>query len=206
MKKAIIVFQKAAVLGKVKTRLAKHLGDAQALKVYRYLVAHTHRLLEQIDTDIFVYFSGEPDAEFGENSNYHIRRQCEGDLGLRMATAFEEVFDAGYEQVLVIGTDCYELKSSILVEAFQGLNDADLVIGPAKDGGYYLLGLTMPEPKLFNGIKWSTASVFPKTMEIAASLGKSVFLLPVLNDVDRYEDLGELGTLLDLKTNNIHYI
>lgn len=206
MKKAIIVFQKAAVSGKVKTRLAKHIGDAQALKVYQYLVAHTHRQLEEIEAEIFVYFSGEPDEEFGDNSNYQIRRQCEGNLGLRMATAFEEVFDVGYEQVLVIGTDCYELKSSILVEAFQGLNDADLVIGPAKDGGYYLLGLTMPEPKLFDGIAWSTASVFPDTMEIAASVEKSIFLLPVLNDVDRYEDLGELRTLLDLKTINIHYI
>lgn len=199
MKIAIIVFQKAAVLGKVKTRLAKRIGNAQALKVYQYLVAYTHRHLESINADIFVYFSGEPDEELGVTSNYHIRRQCEGDLGLRMATAFGEVFEAGYDQVLIIGTDCYELNSDILREAFQGLNNSDLVIGPAKDGGYYLLGLNKPEPKLFDGIAWSTASVFPDTMEIAASLGKSVYLLPVLSDVDRYEDLGELASLLGVE-------
>lgn len=202
MKKAIIVFQKAAVLGKVKTRLANRIGNEQALNVYTYLVAYTHRQLAEIDADIFVFFAGNPDATFGGISNYCIRQQCEGDLGMRMATAFAEVFAAGYDQVLVIGTDCYELKASMLEEAFQGLNDADLVIGPAKDGGYYLLGLTKPEPKLFDGIEWSTASVFPDTMEIAASLGKSVYFLPELNDVDRYEDLGELGILLGVKEIN----
>jgi rSAM/selenodomain-associated transferase 1 len=204
MKKAIIVFQKAAVLGKVKTRLAKRVGNTQALKVYQYLVAYTHRQLEEIEAEIFVYFSGEPDTRFSTNSNYHIRRQCKGDLGLRMATAFGEVFDAGYDQVLVIGTDCNELKSNILVEAFQGLKDADLVIGAAKDGGYYLLGLCKATPELFDGIKWSTASVFGDTMEIAASLGHSVYLLPVLNDVDRYEDLGELGALLGIEPLGEH--
>lgn len=199
MKKAIIVFQKAVVFGKVKTRLAKRIGNAQALKVYQFLIAYTHRQLKEVEADIFVYFSGEPDEVFGDNSNYHIRRQCEGDLGLRMATAFGEVFDAGYDQVLIIGTDCYELNSDILREAFQGLNDADMVIGPANDGGYYLLGLNKSEPTLFDGIAWSTASVFPDTMEIAASLGKSVYLLPELNDVDRYEDLGELASLLGVE-------
>ncbi|HSI75267.1 MAG TPA: TIGR04282 family arsenosugar biosynthesis glycosyltransferase [Lunatimonas sp.] len=203
MRKAIIVFQKAAVFGKVKTRLAQRIGDDQALKVYRYLVAHTHRQLADFDADIFVFFAGEPEPVFGANSEYHYRRQCEGDLGLRMASAFAEVFDAGYEQVLIIGTDCHELKSNILQEAFQGLNATDMVIGPAKDGGYYLLGLTSLNQKLFRGIAWSTSSVFADTMEIAASLGMSVYLLPTLSDVDRYEDLGELSALLGVKQINM---
>ncbi|WP_158858787.1 TIGR04282 family arsenosugar biosynthesis glycosyltransferase [Lunatibacter salilacus] len=203
MKKAIIVFQKAAVSGNVKTRLAQRIGDAQALKVYSFLVAYTHRQLEDMDADIFVFFAGEPDSVYSENSNYHICRQCGGDLGARMAAAFAEVFDAGYEQVLIIGTDCHELKSNILQDAFQGLNATDMVIGPAKDGGYYLLGLTSPIPELFEGIQWSTASVFTDTMEIASSLVNSVYLLPILSDVDRYEDLGELSALLGLKEINM---
>lgn len=203
MKKAIIVFQKAAELGKVKTRLAQRIGNAQALKVYTYLLAYTHRQLEQIDADIFVYFYGESDAAFGANSNYHIRQQCDGDLGVRMATSFAEVFDAGYDKVLVIGTDCFELTSTILKDAFQAFTGAEMVIGPAKDGGYYLLGLTKPIPELFNGMVWSTASVFTDTMAITASLGLSVYHLPVLSDVDRYEDLGELTSLLGLKAKDL---
>jgi len=199
MKKAIIVFQKAAVSGKVKTRLAQRIGNAQTLQVYRFLVAHTHLQLAEIDADIFVFFAGEPDANYGSNPNYHIRQQSDEDLGLRMATAFAEVFDIGYEQVLVIGTDCYELYPAILEEAFQSFNQADLVIGPAKDGGYYLLGLTQPVPELFSGIAWSTSNVYTQSMAIAASLGISVYDLPLLSDVDRYEDLGELASLIGIK-------
>jgi uncharacterized protein len=196
MKKAVIVFQKAAVPGKVKTRLAQRVGDAQATKVYRYLVAHTHRQLEKIDADIYIFFAGDIDDQYYASPRYHIRQQCEGDLGLRMSTAFAEVFDIGYNQALIIGTDCYEMKSSILVDAFQALNGDDMVIGPAKDGGYYLLGLPKPIPELFNGIAWSTSTVFNHTLDIAATLGVSVHELPALNDVDRYEDLGELSNLL----------
>ena len=199
MKKAIIVFQKAAELGKVKTRLAQRIGNAQALQVYRFLVDHTHRQLVDIDADIFIYFSGEPDVSYDGNRNYHIRSQKQGDLGKRMETAFAELFDAGYDQVLIIGTDCYELKPTILMEGFQAFNAADMAIGPAKDGGYYLLGLTKQVPELFNGIEWSTPNVFPETMAKAASLGIRVSRLPVLSDVDRYEDLGELGPLLGVK-------
>jgi rSAM/selenodomain-associated transferase 1 len=116
-----------------------------------------------------------------------------------MATAFAEVYGAGYQQVLVIGTDCYELQTKVLEEAFQALDQNDMVIGPAKDGGYYLLGLTQQVPELFNGISWSTSQVKTQTMEIAASLGIGVYELPVLSDVDRYEDLGELASLLGVK-------
>jgi rSAM/selenodomain-associated transferase 1 len=199
MKRAIIVFQKKAVSGKVKTRLATRIGNAQALHVYRFLVRHTHNQLVAIDADIFVFFAGEAEGMYSSIPNYHIRKQCEGDLGLRMATAFKEVFGAGYDQVLVIGTDCYELQTNVLEEAFQALDQNDMVIGPAKDGGYYLLGLTQQVPELFSGISWSTSQVKTQTMEIAASLGIGVYELPVLSDVDRYEDLGELASLLGVK-------
>ncbi|MEX2512600.1 MAG: TIGR04282 family arsenosugar biosynthesis glycosyltransferase [Cyclobacteriaceae bacterium] len=198
MKKAIIVFQKYPEPGKVKTRLAKTIGEGKAALLYAFLVRHTHQQLAPVQADIIIYHDGKIDYSDYPERRYFFEVQKGRDLGEKMKQAFSEIFDKGYDKILIIGTDCYELKSSHLDNAFNLLEENDLVIGPAKDGGYYLLGLqAAPDPQLFEGISWSTSSVLEETLRIANKLGLRVKLLEVLNDVDRLEDLGDLKDALD---------
>ncbi|MCC5937287.1 MAG: TIGR04282 family arsenosugar biosynthesis glycosyltransferase [Lunatimonas sp.] len=199
MKQAVIVFQRTPEHGKVKTRLAVDIGEEDALRVYKFLLRHTHRVLESLSADIHVFVTGAcSDDSSSPPPNYYFHRQQGIDLGARMNAAFVKVLTLGYERVMIIGTDCYELSSEILRQAFVELAHKDLVIGPAQDGGYYLLGLTKPTPHLFTEIPWSTSSVCSDTLRRAKELGLTCGLLPVLRDVDTAEDLGVLRQLLDL--------
>jgi rSAM/selenodomain-associated transferase 1 len=186
---AIIIFQKKPERGKVKTRLAKSIGDKKAVEVYRYLLDHTHQQVALLNVTVFVFFEKEVQAEFLPNNNYHSAIQSKGNLGERMKAAFQEIFDQRYQKAVIIGTDCMELEAEILKEALHSLEFHDLVIGPAKDGGYYLLGMKKVHPALFESKSWSTATVFSDTMEEAACLGLRVDVLQRLSDVDIYEDL-----------------
>ncbi|MEX2565226.1 MAG: TIGR04282 family arsenosugar biosynthesis glycosyltransferase, partial [Cyclobacteriaceae bacterium] len=198
MKKAIIVFQKYPEPGKVKTRLAKTIGKEKAALLYGYLVAHTHQQLKPIQADIVIYHDGKINYSDYPESRYFFDVQEGKDLGEKMGKAFSNQFSKGYDKILIIGTDCYELKSRHLEEAFNILEERDMVIGPALDGGYYLLGFrAAPAAQLFEGIAWSTASVLEETLNIAHQLGYSVKLLEMLNDVDRWADLGDLKDILD---------
>ena len=118
-----------------------------------------------------------------------VQRQGEGDLGDRLSQAFQTAFAEGKEAAIVLGTDCPELDAALLEQAFQELQLHDLVLGPASDGGYYLLGLRQPVPELFANIPWSTSTVLSQTLAIAEQLGLSIALLPTLSDVDYPEDL-----------------
>ncbi|WP_209330080.1 TIGR04282 family arsenosugar biosynthesis glycosyltransferase [Lunatimonas salinarum] len=198
MKQAVIVFQKTPEHGKVKTRLAASIGDEDALRVYQYLLQHTHKVLESLTVDIHVFISGKNRKPSPSPTNYFFYKQQGPDLGARMKQAFAQILALGYEQVLIIGTDCYEISAEILQQAFEVLTHNDLVIGPAKDGGYYLLGMTHPHPQLFTEIPWSTSTVCRETIAIAKAAGLSIGLLPELSDVDTAEDLGVLYQLLKL--------
>ncbi|SHN20819.1 hypothetical protein SAMN04488057_110138 [Cyclobacterium lianum] len=197
MKKAIIVFQKYPEPGKVKTRLAATIGASKAANIYACLVRHTHRQVQALNAVIFVYYQGPITTEEYPKLGYWFQKQQGIDLGERMSRAFQEVFKKGFEQVLVIGTDCLELESKHLYQAYSSLDKKDIVIGPARDGGYYLLGMRKYFPGLFQGIAWSTSSVFEATLKNAQSDGLSCGLLETLNDVDRYEDLGKLKEILE---------
>jgi hypothetical protein len=117
------------------------------------------------------------------------QNQIDGDLGARMTAAFQNCFNSGIDKVAIIGTDCPDLKPEILVSAFDELSQHDLVLGPAKDGGYYLIGLRRAIPELFGSIKWGTDEVFVKTRAIAQNLDLSIAYLPTLADIDRPDDL-----------------
>ncbi|WP_439483149.1 TIGR04282 family arsenosugar biosynthesis glycosyltransferase [Cyclobacterium plantarum] len=197
MKKAIIVFQKFPEAGKVKTRLAKSIGEEKAAKLYAFLLRHTHQQLEEMGASIFVFHQGPVVAHEYPEQGYFFFPQKGNDLGEKMALAFQKVFEMGFDQVLVIGTDCYELKSKHLHQAFSALGKNDVVLGPARDGGYYLLGMKKFRSHLFQGISWSTSTVLHATLKKAVDAGLSTSLLDTLNDVDRYEDLGELKDMLD---------
>lgn len=185
---AVIVFQKNAELGKVKTRLAATLGDQQALDIYRHLIDKTYSQLSGIsDADIFVYFS-----EFHEKSSLKIPHQTavqKGvDLGERMKCAFEEVFAKGYERVILTGTDCPDIETNILNQALQELLSNDAVFGPALDGGYYLIGLKDVYREIFENIPWSTDKVLLLTEKQLNKRKLTYSLLKPLRDIDTPDD------------------
>lgn len=196
-KSLLIIFVKNPQLGKVKTRLAATIGDEAALEVYMKLVEHTNTITATLPVDKIVYYSDfMDDYDLFENHLYQKSVQEGIDLGVRMDRAFDASFAAGYEKVAIIGSDCYELTREILLDAFNKLDENQAVVGPAHDGGYYLLGMTDMYSRLFRGKKWSTSNVMLDTMLDLKKLNIKYHLLPTLSDVDNEEDLGSLRKVL----------
>jgi uncharacterized protein len=189
---ALIVFVRRPVLGQVKTRLAATLGDAAALRVYEHLLQHTYQLTQQLECPVYVFYADAVDElDIWQGHRFIKRAQQGDDLGQRMAHAFDTVFAAGHTQVVIIGSDCLQLTVEQVNTAFQHLQDCDAVLGPATDGGYYLLGLSQPLPALFSGIAWSTGTVAAATLAKLQQGQYAVALLPALTDVDEEKDLPE---------------
>lgn len=186
---ALIIFQKNAVLGKVKTRLGASIGDEKALEVYNWLTSYTHDQVKGLMVDKFLFYSDFiPEHSPGDFLGYQFKLQSGISLGNRMSNAFDLLFSKGYKNVVIIGTDCPDLTTEDLNQAFLNLSQADLVIGPAKDGGYYLIGLSKSIPDLFEDIPWSTSQVLDKTLERANSLKIDYAFLKVLSDIDILQD------------------
>ena len=198
-KNALIVFIKNPELGKVKTRLAKTVGDEKALAIYIALMEHTRLIAEALPVERYLFYS----PEIKEDDNWHVDKfkktlQIEADLGAKMATAFHTVFKEN-EKVVIIGSDCASLTPEIVQEAFDRLDNYPFVIGPAMDGGYYLLGMNQFSPEVFRDIVWSTDAVFPTTVERIEGMNQTYFLLPVLSDIDYEEDWVKYGWELEEK-------
>jgi uncharacterized protein len=190
MKKAIIIFVRNPELGKVKTRLAKEIGDEKALAVYKELLQHTHDITVDVDCDKFVYYADRiTENDLWENNVYQKRVQQGESLGNRMMAAFFELFQQRYSKVVIIGSDCPELTGFIIEGAFDKLDNSDVVIGPSSDGGYYLLGLAQLIPDLFNNKQWSTGTVLADTIKDTVRLKKTCSFLTELSDIDTAEDL-----------------
>jgi Uncharacterized protein conserved in bacteria len=175
-------------LGKVKTRLAATVGDEMALAVYLALAAHTREVANQFDGDKVLYYSDALDTE-DQWKSFDKAVQRGNDLGERMENAFRESFALGYQAVCIIGTDCLELNTAHISMAFERLKTNEAVIGPAVDGGYYLLGMKKLVPALFQHKNWSTNSVLEDTLNDFKKLNLSFAQLEVLNDVDEEKDL-----------------
>ena len=186
-KEVVLVFQKNEVLGKVKTRLAAGMGEPRALEIYRHLIQLTYSALVDVPASIWTYFSDFiPEVVTPPIEKSFVQ---EGqDLGERMAFAFARSFEVGMDKVVLIGTDCPTLQSQHLNEAFEALTDSDLVLGPATDGGYYLIGMKRRADYLFEGISWSTSQVLTETLNVASQHGLTTTLLQELNDIDTSED------------------
>ena len=190
MQDALIIFVRNPELGKVKTRLAATIGDVAALRIYNQLLVHTRNISEAVARDKFIFYAPaitEEDMWFGDG--YFKCTQAAGDLGYRMQEAFQHVFSKGYKKAVIIGSDCIELTPGIIEDAYLQLNQRDLVIGPAVDGGYYLLGMKTLYPELFANKKWSTDSVFAETIAAVKALGLTYAAMPLLNDVDEEKDV-----------------
>jgi uncharacterized protein len=189
MSDLLIVFVKSPRPGLVKTRLAAAVGAVHAAALYR---AMAERVLRETASHRRVVFFDPPDsgADIGTwLPTETCRPQSTGDLGARMASAFQWAFDGGADRVVLIGTDVPALSGDDVSGAFDALTRHDLVLGPAFDGGYYLIGLRQPAPALFDGITWSTPAVLGQTLELAESLGLTTTPLAARGDVDTVDDL-----------------
>jgi rSAM/selenodomain-associated transferase 1 len=190
---ALIVFVKAPRPGATKTRLARHIGDHAAAAVYRAVAGDSARRLAPRSFEYERLFFYAPADARAEVESWLCGETClpqvEGDLGERMAAAFEATFGRGAPRAAIIGSDVPGLSGGAVREAFDALCQHDLVLGPARDGGYYLLALRRPWPALFAGLAWSTPSVLAATLERAQALGLTVHLLQPLTDIDTLEDL-----------------
>ncbi len=189
-KKAIILFTKNPELGKVKTRLAKTLGDSKALEIYKKLLLHTQQIVAPILVDKFIFYSEEKiEKDAWSNEIYYKKVQKGFDLGDRMKNAFQELFELNYNSICIIGSDCFELNSETINDAFKSLKNNDIVIGPTFDGGYYLLGMNKLHSHLFENIVWSTETVFEETIFKIEKNNLSKEILVKLNDVDEEIDV-----------------
>ena len=191
---AVLVFVRAPVLGAVKTRLAAVMGAHAALRVYRRMGEHVlqqaRAMGDAVDLQVH-YTPAEGDAVvrawLGEGPLY--LPQTEGTLGARMGEAFAQAVDAGYERVVLVGSDLPGLTASHLEEALDRLRGDPVVLGPAADGGYWLIGLRERRPEIFTGIGWGSPGVLADTMERTRTLGLRPAILPQLADVDEVDDL-----------------
>ena len=185
----LIIFVKNEEAGKVKTRLAKSVGDDKALEVYRKLLAYTANITSPLKAKKEVWYSRFiPENDLWSDGNFNKKVQMGEDLGQRMSNAFQLSFEDGAQKAVIIGSDCGELTSAIMEQAFEALDDAEFVVGPAEDGGYYLLGMKNFHPEIFGDIEWSTGSVLEKTLAKMKQSGNPVHQLEKLNDVDTIED------------------
>jgi rSAM/selenodomain-associated transferase 1 len=197
MKKAIIIFVRNPELGKVKTRLAKQIGDELTLQVYTELLLHTRDTTCNLDCDKFVFYSENiEDNDIWDTDRFEKKLQEGDNLGDRMMLAFFELFQQGYSKVVIIGSDCPELTSFVIEDAFDKLDLHEVVIGPSTDGGYYLLGLTHLLPDLFKDKEWSTDKVLAETIKDIVRLKRSSYFLTELADIDTAEDLHRFQQLL----------
>ena len=187
-KSALIIFTRNPELGKCKTRLAKSVGNEAALDIYKYLLKHTATISQNVNVDKFVFYSEEIKKEdLWNNAVFKKKLQQGVDLGQRMEHAFKQLFQSQYKKIIIIGSDLLDLKPADIETAFQILNKNDFVIGPAKDGGYYLLGMKRLQSKLFKNKKWGKSTVLNDTLK---DIQNSTFvLLKELNDIDTFEDL-----------------
>lgn len=202
-KKLILIFVKNPEKGKVKTRLAKTVGNDKAYDIYLKLLDYTMKVAAMTEAQKQIWYSlfidhedgfgrqptGRPKHSDGSGINFEKKLQRGENLGVRMQNAFQDGFKGEYEKIVIIGSDCPGITADIIEEAFAKLERNDVVIGPSEDGGYYLLGLKKMIPGIFENISWSTEDVFSETVNVLKNEKMDYGLLPTLNDIDTEEDL-----------------
>lgn len=199
-KNCLIIFTRKPELGKVKTRLAADIGDDKALKIYKHLVSYSSKRCESVNADKHVWYTPEIERDdCWDNSVYTKYLQPKGDLGKKMKHAFDFAFKHGYQNVIIIGTDLIDINKKLIDKGFKLLQLYDVVIGPATDGGYYLLGLNKMIQPVFKNKSWGTSEVFQQTMNDVKH--QNVAILEYKTDIDFKEDAlqyKELQNIIDL--------
>ena len=194
-RKNLILFTRYPLPGQVKSRLIPALGAKGAAALHRRLVLRTWRTAldasRAVADELEVHYEGGTEQAMnhwlGDSARFVAQRA--GDLGERMAAAFQESFRAGSTATIIIGSDCPGLDSEVIAAAFVRLRESQVVLGPALDGGYYLIGLNRPMPELFIGIPWGTDQVLAASLAILKQRNRKAALLSPLSDIDRPEDL-----------------
>ena len=186
--KHLLIFCKNPVLGQCKTRLAASIGAEKALAVYEFLLIHTAKITAKVQAKRVVHYSNYIQTQDAfSDTIFNKAVQSGSDLGQRMAHALEEAFDQGATKAILIGSDLYDLSAALLESAFEVLNDHDAVIGPASDGGYYLIGMNRPISEIFNNKNWGTPSVLSDTLTNLTP--HKTAILVEKNDIDTLPDL-----------------
>ncbi|MFH5831400.1 TIGR04282 family arsenosugar biosynthesis glycosyltransferase [Halalkalibaculum sp. DA3122] len=189
----ILVFVKNPHQGKVKTRLAESVGAQKALQIYHQLLRYTCDVVKPLEADVQVWYSDYiPLNDMWDEVGAEKRTQIGETLGQRMKHAFNCGFAGGYQRIGIIGSDCAQLETDHLRQAFRELEGNEVVAGPSRDGGYYLLGMRNYYPELFEDKEWSTSGVYAATVADIDSLDLSFAELPELNDVDTLDDWKEV--------------
>lgn len=184
----LIIFAKKPEMGNVKTRLAKSIGEENALKVYLKLLEHTHVIADKVNASKKVYFNKISHIDILDYYKFSKEIQKGTNLGEKMENAFIE--NKKFEKIVLIGSDCYEINEDIIEDAFIALEDHDCVIGPARDGGYYLIGAhSNVDLPIFKDKEWSSENVLLDTILDLKKHSLSYYLLPELSDVDEEHDL-----------------
>ena len=192
----LILFAKYPQPGKIKTRLAAKIGDAQALELYKRFLADKRTLFDHLSCARMINYA--PNTKTAADYFAHLFSrdsvmwpQHGDDLGERMNNAFFYGFEQNVERLLLVGSDSPQLSARIVHQAFDLLKENDVVLGPSTDGGYYLIGFSKAAftPAAFQQIEWSTAQVLIQTIKALATVGRSIGFLPALTDVDVIEDV-----------------
>jgi rSAM/selenodomain-associated transferase 1 len=191
--KRIAVFARWPEPGRVKTRLSPALPHDLACRLFGAMLEDASIAAAGSDADQRLLYWADAPAEGSATppggAALEVRRQNGGDLGERLARAFDELLPGPGDRAVVIGADCPDLDAAFIEAAFRALESYDLAIAPARDGGYALIGLRRPASELFRGIDWGAATVLERTLDRARELGLTVFRLGALDDLDTPEDL-----------------
>jgi uncharacterized protein len=204
VKRTLIIFVKSPIPGDVKTRLIPYLSSSEAADLYKCFVADIIKNISQISLPVKVQVAYQPHAKaadlswLGRKNTPELFNQDGRSLGERLIHAFGVAFGRGSQHVVIIGSDSPTLPKVYVEQAFSALKEADVVLGPAKDGGYYLIGLSRPCLKLFEDVSWSTDQVFERTAQNAQAQGYSLRVLPAHYDIDTIDDLHLLHKELSL--------
>lgn len=200
-KNLLLIFTRNPELGKAKTRLAKTVGDETALEIYKFLLQKTKDISKKVSSDKAVYYSVKiRNNDIWNENTFQKHQQTGEDLGIRMLNAFKNGFESGYKKVMIIGSDLFDLTSENIETAFTELDNNDVVLGPAEDGGYYLLGMNSLEENVFKNKEWGTETVRKDTLSDLKD--RDVKLLEFKNDIDVYEDILNIPEIMNTFINS----
>ncbi len=203
-KNALIIMAKAPEPDNVKTRLKGHLSDTERMALYERLIEGTvERLRALEDTDTFITYTPSEHEEYFSRFGLPLFTQEGEGLGPRMHLALTHVLGLGYARAALVGVDIPGLGPGEVHEAISHLDHADVVFGPARDGGYYLVAMPRPQPEVFRDIKWSVPDTLQQSLGRAAAAGLLTALGPELRDLDTPEDLADLADLADLEKQGL---
>lgn len=192
-KNALIIIAKYPEKGKVKTRVRELSGEKRVQLYEQLLIGTMDKLGDIPGIDTFIAFAPENAEQYFSNYKVCLIPLHEGDLGIRMFEAFQKVFIKGYRKAVLVGADIPHLSASIILKSFEVLTEKDLVYGPAKDGGYYLVGMRRLIKDVFEDVPWSSDQTLKKSIWKAESSGYSVGFTEMLSDIDTFEDIKRTG-------------